>query len=128
MNKKLIIDLGMHKCEDTSFYLSKGYRVVAVDADPNLVESAKNRFSSYYKAGDFEIIQNAISGTDGEEVTFHISQKTLWNSLKSEISERESELMVKITVKTITLASIIKKFGAPHYCKIDIEGFEFLDN
>ena len=33
--ENLIFDIGFHKGEDTLFYLLKGYRVIAVDADPN---------------------------------------------------------------------------------------------
>ena len=35
--ENLIFDIGFHKGEDTLFYLLKGYRVIAVDADPNLI-------------------------------------------------------------------------------------------
>ena len=31
----LIYDVGMHRGEDTAFYLRKGFRVVAVEADQN---------------------------------------------------------------------------------------------
>ena len=46
MNEKLIYDVGMHLGEDAEFYLSKGYKVIAIDADPNLIKLAKSRFAS----------------------------------------------------------------------------------
>ena len=36
-HKDLIYDVGMHKGEDTEFYLRKGFRVIAIEADPDLV-------------------------------------------------------------------------------------------
>ena len=40
----LIFDVGMHKGEDTHYYLLKGFDVVAFEADPNLVQFSKRRF------------------------------------------------------------------------------------
>ena len=37
--EELIYDIGFHKGEDTLFYLLKGYNVVAVDADIELLNS-----------------------------------------------------------------------------------------
>ena len=39
--ENLIFDIGFHKGEDTLFYLLKGYRVIAVDADPDLINEWK---------------------------------------------------------------------------------------
>ena len=42
--EELIYDIGFHKGEDTLFYLLKGYNVVAVDADIELIEEGKSSF------------------------------------------------------------------------------------
>ena len=39
--EELIYDIGFHKGEDTLFYLLKGYNVVAVDADIELIKKVK---------------------------------------------------------------------------------------
>ena len=39
--ENLIFDIGFHKGEDTLFYLLKGYRVIAVDADPDLIMNGR---------------------------------------------------------------------------------------
>jgi hypothetical protein len=36
MHPDLIYDLGMHRGGDTQFYLEKGFRVVAVEANPGV--------------------------------------------------------------------------------------------
>ena len=38
-HKDLIFDIGMHKGEDAEFYLRKGFRVVAFEADADLVQA-----------------------------------------------------------------------------------------
>ncbi len=42
-HRDLIFDLGMHTALDTKFYLDKGFRVVAVEANPRMVESAREQ-------------------------------------------------------------------------------------
>ena len=48
-SKKLIYDVGMHKGEDSDFYLKKGFRVVGFEADPDLAELCRQRFSKQIK-------------------------------------------------------------------------------
>ena len=40
MTADLIYDVGMHNGADTAFYLAKGFRVVAVEANPELVQAS----------------------------------------------------------------------------------------
>lgn len=44
MNPKLIYDVGMNNGDDTAYYLWRGFRVVAIEATPELVATAANRF------------------------------------------------------------------------------------
>jgi hypothetical protein len=41
----LIYDVGFHVGEDTEFYLKKGYRVLAVEANPELCARGQMRFA-----------------------------------------------------------------------------------
>ena len=38
MNRELIYDVGMNTGDDTAYYLNRGYRVVAIEANPDLVD------------------------------------------------------------------------------------------
>ncbi|MES2656135.1 MAG: FkbM family methyltransferase [Bacteroidota bacterium] len=124
MNNKLIIDIGMHKGEDTGYYLQNGYTVIAVDADPNLIAEAKTKFKKAYNSKQLMLLNYAISDKDGTKVTFNLSQNTIWNSLKENIADRAHLSKNSIVVETRTLSSIIAEYGAPFYCKIDIEGYD----
>ena len=41
----LIYDVGMHLGQDTAYYLSLGYDVIAVDAFPEMIENARRPFA-----------------------------------------------------------------------------------
>ena len=124
MKNNLIVDVGMHKGEDTDFYLRSGFRVISIDADINLVNDAIKKYKDYIDKNMFTVLNYAVTDEDFDEVIFSISEQTLWSSLKPEISNREGKLEKKIKVKTRKLDSIFQEFGVPYYCKIDIEGYD----
>lgn len=126
VNNKLIFDIGFHKGEDLQYYLHLGYQVVGVDADPRMVEQAKQTFSEKYAAGQLKVFNYAISETDNADIDFNVSEWTLWNSLKKEIAGRDNKGMQTIKVKTHRLDTLMQENGVPYYCKIDIEGYDAL--
>ena len=121
--KDLIVDVGMHKGEDTAFYLHLGYTVVAIDADPELVEQARTAFQPYVDSGKL-VLENCAVSDKEETVTFYLSEMSLYNSLHQKISNRNSMLKNAVSVPARMLHSIFERHGVPHYCKIDIEGFD----
>lgn len=42
-DENLIFDAGAHRGDDTDFYLGKGFRVVAAEANPILVDHLRRR-------------------------------------------------------------------------------------
>lgn len=122
----LIIDVGMHRGEDTSYYLKKGFQVVAIDADPNTIRYVNKKFSSELNKKTLRILNYAIADIDDLQVDFNISELSLWSSLKKDIADRNqlAKDTVKVTCKT--LGTIFKTYGTPYYCKIDIEGYDEL--
>ena len=51
MRRDWIFDVGLHKGEDTEFYLKKGFKVVGIEANPLLYQQARERFSEAVNAG-----------------------------------------------------------------------------
>ena len=117
----LIYDVGLCDGSDTAFYLAKGYRVVAVEANPALVKSAKERFASHIKSGWLTIVETAIGPATGR-VAFdvHISNPH-WSSIVSERRERMNDELRTIGVDCTTLDRVLREHGIPYYLKIDIE-------
>jgi FkbM family methyltransferase len=126
VRRNLIIDVGMHKGEDTMYYLSLGYHVVAIDADPTLVETVALQLKDYISNGQLNILNFAVSDCDNELVDFNLSNNTMWSSLNPKISDRNSNLKEIIKIQTRKLSTIIDEFGTPFYCKIDVEGFDLV--
>ncbi|HXS35857.1 MAG TPA: FkbM family methyltransferase [Flavipsychrobacter sp.] len=122
MDKKLIYDIGSNTGEDTLFYLTQGYRVIAIDADPSIIEGCKKRFKNY---GDRAIFLNyAISDTDNTTVDLFLNNDSAKSSLIADVGERQNNFKKIVKVKTITLRTLMEQYGIPYYCKIDIEGYD----
>jgi hypothetical protein len=61
----LIMDVGMHDGTDTAFYLAKGFKVVAVEANPDLVAAGRARFAREIDEGRLTIVGAAITNERG---------------------------------------------------------------
>ena len=119
----LIFDLGMHEGQDTSYYLSKGYRVIAVDADPRLIERAKIVFADAVRTGRLTPVFCAVAGDD-EVLDFHLSEKSIWSSTNRAVSTRDNLAVQTVQVQARCLQNLFAEYGVPFYCKIDIEGMD----
>ena len=60
LQSDLIFDVGLHKGEDTAFYLKKGFRVIAFEADPELVEYCNQKFADEIRNEQLVIVSGAI--------------------------------------------------------------------
>ena len=54
---KLIFDVGAHKGEDTTFYLKKGFKVIAVEANPALAQGLRDRFQWAIEPGQLTVVE-----------------------------------------------------------------------
>jgi len=121
--RDLIFDLGMHEGQDARFYLDKGFRVVAVEANPDLCERARTRFAAEAADGRLQLVDRAIWTEADARVPFHIrDDRTLWSSVFLKDAERDRNPSRAIKVETITLQRLAAEFGLPYYVKCDIEG------
>ena len=124
--ENLIFDIGFHKGEDTLFYLLKGYRVIAVDADPNLINEWQNIFKKYIENGKLLLLNYVISDTNDVDTDFYIGPNTIWSSTKVSISSRMCCKAIKKKIKSKRLDHLFHEYGTPFYCKIDIEGNDII--
>lgn len=121
MENDLIYDVGMNNGDDTSYYLSQGYRVVAIEADPSLVTAARSRFESEITSGKLNIIDYAISDRR-ETRKFYLSSKKDHNSFDLGFAETAGNVAEAIEVECISIYEILSEYGVPFYMKVDIEG------
>lgn len=68
----LIFDLGMSEGNDTAYYLQKGFRVVGVEADPEMFAGLRIRFQDEIEKGSLTLLHAAASDTSGERIEFFV--------------------------------------------------------
>jgi FkbM family methyltransferase len=129
MNAQLIYDVGAHLGEDTDFYLRKGFTVVAIEANPTLVQSLKERFRTSLSEGSLSLIEAAIAENSGE-VDFYVNQaNSVWGTIRPEWAERNARFdspSKVVRIKAIAFSEVLGKYGVPYYVKIDVEGADLL--
>ena len=121
--KDLIYDVGLHKGEDSEFYL-KGFRVVAIEAVPSLAQQAAERLRDYLTSGQLVILNVAIAKEDGPMTFFEDRRCSIWGTAFPE--RLLGDDCVQIKVQGLRFANILRKHGIPYYLKVDIEGAETL--
>jgi FkbM family methyltransferase len=132
MVEDLVFDVGMHNGDDTEEYLARKYRVVAIEANPTLVEAAKKRFSRAIAAGQLVIEGSAIFNREGATTFWVNDEKDEWSALEHDVGGRLGTRCHEISVPCTRLSTMFKKYGVPFFLKSDIErgdryGFEDLN-
>ena len=78
LSDKCVIDVGINNGNDTIMYLTQGYYVYGIDADPDMVHLAKNRIPAIYK--DRYNITNIGISDKCETIDFYINHFSGFNS------------------------------------------------
>jgi FkbM family methyltransferase len=114
----VIYDIGMHDGSDTDYYLAKGYRVVAVEANPLLCAEAEEKFASAVAEGRLRILNVAVAETAGSATFYVKRERAPQSSLR-----RPADITgwKEITVTTMPLADIIERNTEIAFVKIDVE-------
>jgi FkbM family methyltransferase len=122
----LIFDVGMHFGEDTDFYLRKGFRVVAFEANPDFVQHCRARFSDAIAADRLTIVCGAVAPGTTRTVPFYVNTvDTTWGTLNRDWvarNERRGAPSRQIEVVRVDIIEQFSRYGIPYYLKIDIEG------
>lgn len=117
----LIYDVGLFDGADTAYYLFRGYNVVAIDANPLMIEKAKPRFFEEIQAKRLTLLNIGISKKPGTDV-FWISDHPEWSSFDRTIASRNGTEHKSVPVPSVPFSQLLAEYGTPHYLKIDIEG------
>ncbi len=101
MIKDLIFDVGMNNGEDTAHYLSSGYRVVAVEANPQLCDAVAKRFSKQVESNRLFIEWVAIAPCAGT-VTFWINENHReFSACEREIASRGVQKCTTVSASSV---------------------------
>lgn len=128
----LVFDLGFHKGEDTGYYLAMGRRVVALEANKELVDQGKIRFAKAVADGRLVLIHAAVVGDHQsrrfKQLAFYPHpQRSEWGSVDLRWVRRNKEAHglphgEPLLVSTMSLPQLVQIYGCPSFLKIDIEG------
>lgn len=129
----LVYDVGLNRGQDTDYYLKKGFRVVAFEADPGNVEFCRERFADAIADGSLTIVEGAICEPDinnsisGKTAFYRNDDHFLWGTTSQDFAHRNNiygTTMERIAVDAVDFAAAMAKHGVPHYLKADIVGSE----
>ncbi len=107
--------------KDAAYYLFRGYNVIAIDANPLMIENARLRFAKETQTGQLTLLNVGISETAGT-ATFWISDQPECSSFDRTIASRDGTRNKPLPVPVLPLSHLLAAHGIPHYLKIDIEG------
>ena len=130
MNNGLVFDIGLHKGEDTAFYLSRGHRVIAFEANPRLVQECRARFAEALRSGDLTICSGVLrSGAAPATDIFYVDRDhSDWGSASTAFRDRNARAFHAVSdpirLPVIRLQDVIMTVGVPLYAKIDVEGLD----
>ena len=131
-HNNLIFDLGMHRGEDTEYYFKKGFRVVAFEANPDLVAENRLKFPNELDDGRLIIVSGAIVPEEnlGKPVRFYRNPSmTVWGTVDQEFADRNARVgagFEEIEVQAVDFKSELHRYGVPYYMKVDLEGVDQL--
>jgi FkbM family methyltransferase len=125
----LIFDIGMNLCEDTDFYLKKGFRVVAVEANPAACRGAAEKYREAVECGRLTILNRAISSGRKPLALYLCRSNSAWSTTSPERRDfwqaRGADFQ-EIEVPGMLARDLVADHGMPYYAKIDIEGSDIL--
>lgn len=125
----LCFDVGANSGNRTDIFLSLGAKVVAVEPQSSCMEELRKK----YRGNEKVFLEEKALGENNSSGILYLNESDTISSMSKEWigeinkSDRFSEYKWKgeQSVSIITLDSLIKKYGTPVFCKIDVEGFEY---
>jgi FkbM family methyltransferase len=114
----------MNNGDDTAYYLSREFRVVAIEAHPVLVEQTSRRFKREIATGDLIILNIGISDREGAFPFWICDAHPESSSFDLSVASRDDVDHHQITISCRRFRSDLEEFGTPYYLKLDIEGNE----
>jgi FkbM family methyltransferase len=121
----LVYDVGLFDGSDTAYYLHRGYSVVAIDANPQMIEAAKQKFADAISSGRLKLLNVGLSDRAGKAI-FWVSDEPVWSSFNRDIASRDGKRHRAVDVPVVPFEDILAEHGVPFYLKVDIEGNDSL--
>lgn len=109
----LIYDIGMNNGDDTAYYLQRGFRVIAVEANPALVSQAIQRFEREVAEDRLVVLNVGIAEQPGELRFWICETHPEWSSFDQGIVSRDGCPHHAITIACRRFGSLLRNTGCP---------------
>jgi FkbM family methyltransferase len=119
-----VYDVGANNGDDTAYYLLKGYRVLAVEADPSLIPALEAGFAPDIARARLTLLNVALAPERKRAPFWICDEYRLWNSFDYEIASRLGRKCHAVEVECWPLRDIFSKYGIPYYLKLSLHGQE----
>lgn len=124
-SSSLVFDVGAHIGAKTDLYLKLNARVVCIEPQPSCLN---HLIKKYQLNPNVHIVGKGLADKIGEMELYICSAAPTISTFSDEWQhgrfENDFKWDKKIIVPVTTLDELIKMFGVPYFCKIDVEGFE----
>lgn len=123
-NSKIIYDLGANNGDDIAYYLKKADVVVALEANPVLCASIRERFATELAQGRLFLEGCVLAEERGQQVPFYVHRSDHGLSQFPRPSAEQSDQFEEVRLASITVQDLFAKYGHPFYVKVDLEGYD----
>ena len=122
----MCFDIGANFGQKTALFLDAGARVVAVEPQPVCLDLLRR---SFQRRRELEIVPAALGATEGEAELLLCDETTTISTMSRRFAASGRFASTyrwgrTIVVPTMTLDALVRRYGVPAYCKIDVEGYE----
>lgn len=119
----LVFDIGANIGEKAQTFLSLGAKVVCLEPDVRSLELLNQKFANH---DDVSIVDAGVGSEPGKATFFPSpsSTRSTFDTSRMQQLGDDCKWDEGKTVQMTTLDALIKQFGTPQFCKIDVEGFE----
>jgi FkbM family methyltransferase len=124
----LVFDIGANMGRYTREYLASGGRVICVEPQPVCADHIRKSLGGN---SNVTVVQKGVGDKPGKLPLYICSYENMLSTFSKEaqkegrFAERGFKWDKKVLVELVTLDRLIAEFGAPQFCKIDVEGFEY---
>lgn len=128
-SKGLVFDIGANVGSKTELYLKHGARVISVEPQPKCIDILKKRYGENENVIIVDMAVDKKCGTlemyicTSEDDSAISSFSDKWVT-EGRFSKWGYKWKKQIKVNMTTLDELIKLYGVPNFCKIDVENFE----
>jgi FkbM family methyltransferase len=129
--KNLVYDVGMHRGQDTDYYLKRGFKVVGFEANPENAAFCREKFAAAIGENRLTIVEGAIVENPSlKKIKFYRNRDhSLWGSTRDDWAYRNEVMGTTnevIEIGAVDFKECLRKYGVPFYLKADIVGSEMI--